>query len=312
MLDGSSPPVTFNGDINLDYGNSNDDVNMDYDLTINGNFNISSTGANNTLTVPAGSDILVNGNMGDPDNNNIEYITNGTVYVRDTLFGKNSNGFSGSGSMGGGTIDMGNGASCDDPCPIDGGFENCSGSPAFCGLPVELLFFRSRIENEIISIEWATFLETNFSHFEIEKSSDGNKYGLQGGVDGAGESTEIVNYSYVDLNPILGVNYYRLKAVDLDETYEYFGPLSVEFFGEVSIRVFPNPVTNHSFMLDLNFDPEKNTYLNIVDLSGRTIFQQQLTFSSNHISLPQHLSPGSYFASVMKKGKKIVRRLIII
>ena len=70
-------------------------------------------------------------------------------------------------------------------------------------------------------LSWATATETNNDHFEVERSSDAINFKTIKEIPGAMNSLETKKYVYVDSNPEPGINYYRLKQVDLDGTYKY-------------------------------------------------------------------------------------------
>jgi len=313
ILDGSGAPVVFNGDVNLDYGNSNDDVNMDFDLTINGTFSNTSSGSGNTLTIGSGIDIVVNGNMGDPNSNNLEYVVDGTLFVRDTLSGKNNNAFSGSGTVSGGFLDVKNGTKCPAPCPVEGGFDDCNAGDLFCdiALPIELVHFNAALNGDEVLLFWATSMEDDFSHFEIEHSIQGDRREMIGAVDGVGESNSIVRYAYKHLNPSIGLNSYRLKAVDIDGSFEFFGPESIEFYGDQRLKVYPNPVTHRQFNVELNFFPDPPVKVRISDITGRIVMETVLTGSITQVDLPKNISSGTYTLTAQGRGRALSQTIVI-
>ena len=98
-------------------------------------------------------------------------------------------------------------------------------------LPVELTHFEvSKIEEGIL-LEWTTASEIENSHFEVETSYNGINWFSIGVVQGAGNSMEENNYSFIDHEIGSGVQYYRLKQVDYDGT-EYFSNIKHFSFDE--------------------------------------------------------------------------------
>lgn len=91
------------------------------------------------------------------------------------------------------------------------------------------------------SVNWTTQSERNNSHFVVEKMVELNEWTSIGKVDGAGFSTQEVNYSAVDTNPKDGVNYYRVKQVDFDNHVSYSNIVSVKTPVKAEIKVYPNP-----------------------------------------------------------------------
>ena len=80
-------------------------------------------------------------------------------------------------------------------------------------LPVELINFKAALIENVININWITASETNNSHFEIERSSDGIEFSRIGTIAGHGTTIEVQTYEFMDIIPQKGVNYYRLKQV---------------------------------------------------------------------------------------------------
>ena len=61
-------------------------------------------------------------------------------------------------------------------------------------------------------------------------------------VKGHGNTKERKDYSFENRNPLLGKNYYRLKSVDFDGNSEYSKVVLMEYAGEKTFVVAPNPI----------------------------------------------------------------------
>lgn len=79
-----------------------------------------------------------------------------------------------------------------------------------------------------IMLNWSTEAEENNSMFIIEKSVDGVDFTDVGTVEGAGNSHEANEYSYLDVMARAEKNYYRLKQVDFDGSYLYSEILTMQ------------------------------------------------------------------------------------
>jgi hypothetical protein len=275
---------------------------MNTSINISGNFRITNSGSS-TLTIPAGVTVHVAGNMGDAANNNVSYVVNGVLIVDGTLSGNNGNSFSGTGTIAGGTLDVKNGATCGSPCPITGNFDNCASgtggsAQVFCNavLPVTLLYFNASVVDEMVSLKWATTMEKDFSKFVIERSADGLRFEEIGEVAGAGfdiydiEST----YDFEDEAPLLGYNYYRLRAVDLDGSLESFGVKAVQVKGGKKFSVYPNPSAGHMIKFRTNFSAEEGDRVVLIDQLGVEILSIHVNKPPNTIFLPDKLRSGIY------------------
>lgn len=89
-------------------------------------------------------------------------------------------------------------------------------------LPIELLYFngdKASCHQNVLT--WATATEINNDHFDIERSLDGINFIKIKEISGAINSLNIKTYNYIDSSPSNGINYYRLKQVDLDGIYKY-------------------------------------------------------------------------------------------
>lgn len=94
-------------------------------------------------------------------------------------------------------------------------------------LPVQLLTFTGRAEGDGVRLDWITATESGSSHFAVERSTDALLYGGVGTVAAAGCSQAAIGYTHVDRAPVPGLNYYRLRQVDLDGSEHHHGPVAV-------------------------------------------------------------------------------------
>lgn len=110
-------------------------------------------------------------------------------------------------------------------------------------LPVILASFTGRLADGVVVLDWSTASEQNASHFEIMRSGDGVSFEAIGKVAAAGNSNQVVNYTFTDAQPLAGMNYYRLRMVDIDQraTLSRIVLIRQERAGR-SITVAPNPV----------------------------------------------------------------------
>ena len=96
-------------------------------------------------------------------------------------------------------------------------------------LPISLLDFTVKENAGKNILNWKTATESNSSHFSIERSSDGVNFSSIGRVTASGNSSAEKMYRYVDANPLpASTNYYRLKMIDLDASFEYSKIVSVK------------------------------------------------------------------------------------
>jgi len=119
------------------------------------------------------------------------------------------------------------------------------------------------------------------------------------------------NYSFTDKAPVTGFNYYRLKAVDLDNTFAYFGVLSVKIASKKNVVLFPNPVVDNTLHLVGNFETGRDETVQIYDNLGilRGVFQ--VSGKDNTLTLPATLERGSFLLKYAGENHKQTIRFTV-
>ena len=159
-------------------------------------------------------------------------------------------------------------------------------------LPIKLEYFEAELYNNKVELIWETTAEINNDYFTIERSDNGIDFTVITTLKGAGNSSESLFYSYIDSNPISGINYYRLKQTDFDGKFEYSDMVSITIeIEETSIAVYPNP-NNGSFTISINSD--EITSYSILDSTGRIVSNGTLNSFDNNINIT-NMPKGIYF-----------------
>jgi len=150
-------------------------------------------------------------------------------------------------------------------------------------LPIELISFSARQENDIVTLEWKTASEYNNDYFIIQRSNDGNYFTDFEKIQGRGTTTFNTDYQSFDLKPLQGDNYYRLKQLDYNGNFDYSEIRLVNFKGKnTTINVFPNPITTGNLNLKFS-NTHRNTIIEIRDILGRIVFQRNVENEGNQI-----------------------------
>ncbi|MGX5857972.1 T9SS type A sorting domain-containing protein [Dyadobacter jiangsuensis] len=193
----------------------------------------------------------------------------------------------------------GNGSGCESESDIE----------LACGtLPVELVSFTATSESNRTLLQWLTAQERNSAIFQIEHSVTGKVWQNVGENAAKGESNGPVNYQWIHQNPAYGINYYRLKMIDLDGTFTYSKIENLEFrTRDLSAGiVYPNPVSD-KIQIDTKHEIIR---LKILDLQGRTVYETDQV-SKQGVSL-KHLPAGAYQAQITTKTGTVQTDRIVI
>lgn len=167
--------------------------------------------------------------------------------------------------------------------------------------PIVLTSFQATLLSSETRISFSTLSEQNFDYFSIERSADAKNYVSIGTVKGSGYSAEKKDYSFVDLDPLPGMNYYRLKAVDYDGYTEYFPAISVyNDFTDVKAQTM---ISDYTLRIQNNIDCTAR----LTSLSGTGVFDVDLRAGTNELILPASLPKGIY-ALIILSGDNVVKR----
>ena len=162
-------------------------------------------------------------------------------------------------------------------------------------LPVTLISYSASIEpGSRVKLNWQTAYENNIKEFIIMRSSDGRNFTDVGTITATGYNTNANNYDFIDIAPLQGVNYYRLEEVDKDGLVKHLGIKAITVYAKSNTAtLYPNPVINGSFELNVNLPTAiENNYL-LVDMSGKVVQRGTITSQNQKIDVSQ-LSRGNY------------------
>jgi hypothetical protein len=168
--------------------------------------------------------------------------------------------------------------------------------------------------NNTIDLDWTTQMESNTSHFTIERSADGVHWNEIGVVEAKGISINVSDYSFTDANPYAGVNYYRVQMVNLDGSFGYTDVKVIRTNIVNTVSFFPNPARD--FVNATLANSENETTLRLYNQSGQLLQEKKVSNSNGTIvtfSLQQY-TPGVYVLNVMsadgsrQNGKILIAR----
>jgi hypothetical protein len=180
-------------------------------------------------------------------------------------------------------------------------------------LPVSMTYFKGKATEAGSQLNWATASEKNAASFEVERSLNGKDFETVGSVKAAGNSNSKVEYTFTDRNAQANVtNYYRLRQVDMDGSFEYSSIVTVNSSkkAELAVVAYPNPF-NESLNLKLN-TAVANAEVTVTTIDGKQVYRQvikEATPASNlTLNMPK-LKPGFYLLNLMVDNKLTVLKV---
>jgi Secretion system C-terminal sorting domain len=200
--------------------------------------------------------------------------------------------------------------SCQSPLVYGPVSVSASGLGTISVLPVLLTDFNANLSGNDVYVSWTTQMETNSDHFEIERSEDGAKWELIGTVAAKGNSSIASNYSFTDNAPLSGINYYRLKMVNIDNSFNYSDIKIVRTTAVSKINFFPNPA--QSFVNVSLVQSENETSIQLLNISGQVLQTQKVSGGTTVSFNVQQYAKGIYVLRVMNSDGTSVSNKIVI
>lgn len=171
-------------------------------------------------------------------------------------------------------------------------------------LPLHLLSFDVIRQGSTAVVSWQTTNEVNSSRFIIQHSTDGQHFTDIATV--AAENTPGAhNYSFIHDNLINGVNYYRLRMIDLYGSSELSPIKAIRWESLSTLQVFPNPA--HAFINVKGLST--GGILQLISLDGKML-QQYITNNSTLTIDISHLAAGAYIINYNDHGKIQQQKII--
>jgi hypothetical protein len=128
--------------------------------------------------------------------------------------------------------------------------------------------------NQTATASWTTSQESNCNYYNLKKSTDGRTYTSIGRVNSKsinGNSTTDLNYSFIDENPKMGINYYQLEQVDIDGKSNTSKIVELVWNETTNpILIYPNP-TNDVLNIEITTQKASQLEVKINDLNGRLV-----------------------------------------
>ena len=150
--------------------------------------------------------------------------------------------------------------------------------------------------NGSASINWLIDAESNEKEFYVETSANGINWTELGKVSAKPKTGTDLNYSFTTANVLNGINYFRIRQVDLDNNVSYSEIKTLNISKEVKVEFWPNPAQEY-VNIRYNKPMGINTKAQIFDQSGRLIKELTLQQVSTQINI-SNLVSGTYFVKV--------------
>ncbi|HMO38190.1 MAG TPA: T9SS type A sorting domain-containing protein [Saprospiraceae bacterium] len=176
----------------------------------------------------------------------------------------------------------------------------------FTTLPIELKSFLARTTDCNVALHWETATERNFGYFQIEASKDGRAFATAAQQKPASPNSSTPRTYRYAVPTDLHNHYFRLKAVDLDGSFEYSpivfakAPCNDKRY---DLTLYPNPNYASELMVELS-SPElvEQVEVHLMDTFGKTLRIERLNLQPGVNKVPietEGLPSGAYFIKII-------------
>jgi hypothetical protein len=152
--------------------------------------------------------------------------------------------------------------------------------------------------NKEATINWEV-QETAVAKYEIEKSSDGRIFTRIGFINSKGNGTN--NYTFTESTQLYGVNYYRIKQIDIDGKHTFSSIIKLNTDNSSQISIYPNPAKD---MVTIN-GAKIGSNLMLTDLSGKIFLKMVVAQNSFTIDIRKYAS-GIY---LLKTNEGVIQKI---
>lgn len=187
---------------------------------------------------------------------------------------------------------------------------DCSATP----LPVELAYFKGKRYRQTTLLSWQTLSELNNDYFEIQKSSDAiNFRTISPKIPGAGTSYQIHHYQWRDNRPNQGINYYRLKQVDIaqDEKrpeIQYSKTIAINF-SEANPQFDLYPSLAKDYIQLVTQHVSESSPIVITNMLGQVVERILVKEDTQQLDVREY-QKGIYIVSVQLPTKRLIQRFV--
>lgn len=184
-------------------------------------------------------------------------------------------------------------------------------------LPVTFSSIKAAQVSNDVAVEWKVTNQVNIAGYEVEKSTDGSRF-IKVGSQAASQFNGMdITYNWLDGNAAAGVNYYRIKAIELSGNIKYTEIVKVTL-GKLGtgIAVSPNPVRGSLLNIQLNNQKAGKYGVRLINTAGQEVYKSVLQHAggsaSQSINLPSAVTRGIYQLQVIAPDNSLKTQKLIV
>jgi YVTN family beta-propeller protein len=182
-------------------------------------------------------------------------------------------------------------------------------------LPVHFTTFNAiELPSHSVRLNWNVVSETDGTYYDVLASNDGVSFSRRATITSDLHANG--SYSWTDLAPAAGMNFYRIKSVETSGLITYSQVMRLTIGSSLTQTfVYPNPVKDKTFTLQISNQPKGVYSFDVVNMAGQKVYRSQVNYNGGStaqtVNLPQALKRGIYQVVVTNGSNKQVFKLMV-
>ncbi len=165
-------------------------------------------------------------------------------------------------------------------------------TPLNAPLAISVNYFKGARQGHVNSLTWKiNCTNSPRAAMTLERSADGHNFTPINTI--TADAVRCLDaFYYDDVNPLPGINYYRLKSVDADGrvTYSIIVTLLNKDKGFEIVNIAPNPTVNGQFKLNVTTTQQTKMEVFITDMAGRIVSRTTVSLISGFNAVDMNIS----------------------
>jgi len=187
---------------------------------------------------------------------------------------------------------------------------------AFYQLPIKVRSFTaSPMPNRTVQLDWEFESDTELAYSEVEYSKDGLEFGMIGNAVVAHTESDRVSaeYDFLHGTPQTGVNFYRIRMVDINGMEERTEVRAINFDDlDADFSVFPNPTNGPLTLVSRNLAKyTAGVHYQLVDNAGKVIKFNNVRDDNVTLDLSK-MPSGAYYLQIMSDQEQLAKFQVVV
>jgi hypothetical protein len=186
-------------------------------------------------------------------------------------------------------------------------------------LPLRFISIHAAQKNSFVQVSWEVAEESGIEKYEIMKSADGIKFNKAGEIVVAAAGDHgYVNYKWLDENPFIGNNFYKVTANEADG-YGFGMQSDIVFIkidqARTDFKVSPNPVKDQQINIHAGEMEKGRYFIQLLNTQGQQVLQTNIDHSGvvfdQTIYIREKLPAGMYYLYIIHENKKFSQPVFV-